>query len=115
MSDEPRVDHRLGALVWFGVDGQPEQASERYRALANLFEHDYDPTIKFWYGVATVECDVKQVLNLKSKCPATDFVFFILLPDRRGGSARVLDAKVYDEDNLQIAFVGVSGLSARDH
>src|SRR5882672_8639041 len=56
---QKKIEGEVG-FVW--VQGSRFQVIAKFPALIHLFEHDYDPQTKFWYGVADVSCNVPDII-----------------------------------------------------
>jgi hypothetical protein len=97
--------------------------SRDYSALIHLFEHEYDETTKFWYGIADVNCtledierDSEELRTPPSPSPASTIRIRIALDDGRVGWGVKLDAGVYqsgtgiDSQHTRWGFFGQSQL-----
>ncbi len=73
-------------VVRFGVYGQP--LGKEHSGTLHLFEHGYDKTFSFWWGVAEVACNQADIQREQAKAMG-QFIVSVKLSDGRTGIARL--------------------------
>jgi hypothetical protein len=104
---------KTDATFQFGIDSKPHVRSKVFQGVFHLFEHDYNPNTKFWYGAAEVDCPYKALEDIQQQGLGWEFAVIVGLEDGRAGNARMMNAEFHggrDGTYTLITLVGITSL-----
>ena len=81
-------ESKVGCMVSFSHDSNPDEISPAITGTLHLFEHAYNQYIPtFWYGVVELACSLKEI-EATEKIPMEGVRAIVTLDDGRHGLAR---------------------------
>jgi hypothetical protein len=108
---------KVDATFQFGLSSKPNIRSKVFQGVLHLFEHNYNPTTKFWYGAAEVDCPYEALQDIQQQGMGWDFMIVVGLEDGRGGLAAMKNGEFHgagDGIYTLITLVGLSTLTVEN-
>jgi hypothetical protein len=104
---------KVDATFQFGLHSKPNVRSKVFQGVLHLFEHNYNPSTKFWYGAAEVDCTHQAVQDIQQQGMGWEFMIVVGLEDGRAGIASMMNASFHggiDATYTLITLVGLTSL-----
>jgi hypothetical protein len=96
----------------FDIHCGPKITLPLCKGVIHLFEHKYNRTVTFWYGMAQLECAERDFMEPQKLAPSyRDVYLTVRLVDGRQGQAKYWQLEELFENNTRYLWVPLAGIS----